>query len=69
MPSWLLVVIVSSVELVILVAIIGALVIVASTRNHKLRNELVKTRKELYHDRQLLDAYGIKEIQIGGNEE
>ena len=65
MPSWLLVVIVSSVELVILVAIIGALVIVASNRNHKLRVELNSIRKEFNHNKQLLDDYGIKEINIG----
>lgn len=69
MASWLLVLVVSMVWLGILVAIIGAVVIVASNRNAKLRKELNENKKVINHQEQLINAYGIKEIQIGGNEE
>ena len=69
MDSWLLVLIVSMVWLGIMACIVGAVVIVASNRNAKLRKELKENQKVISHQEQLINAYGIKEIHIGGNEQ
>ena len=64
MASWLLIVILSSIYLVLFVALSTAIVIVASNRIQKLKNEARQCQKQVKHSQELLDAYGIKEINI-----
>ena len=64
MASWLIAVIEASVFVLLLVALGGAIVIVASNRNNKLRKRVLELQKDNTHKQQLLDAYGIKEINI-----
>lgn len=65
MASWLLILIVSLIYLVILCCLVGAILIVASNRIIKARNERDNALKESKHCQELLNAYGIKEINIG----
>ena len=65
MDSWLMILIVSLVYLVILCCLIGAILIVASNRIIKARKERDNALKENKNYQELLNAYGIKEINIG----
>ena len=64
MASWLIAVIEASIFVLLLVALGVAIVIVASNRNYKLRKQLQELQKDNRHKQELLDAYGIKEINI-----
>lgn len=65
MDSWLLILIVSLIYLVILCCLVGAVLIVASNRIIKARKERDNALKENKHYQELLNAYGIREINIG----
>lgn len=65
MDSWLLILIVSLIYLVILCCLVGAILIVASNRIIKARKERDNALKESKYYQELLNAYGIREINIG----
>lgn len=65
MASWLIIVIVSIIYLVLLCGIMGAILIVVSKRIKERDTKIKEITKDLKHSQELLDAYGIKEINIG----
>ena len=69
MDFWLQMLILGVVLGMLFITLSGAILIVASSRIQK-RDEVIKQlTKENVHKQELLDAYGIKEITIGGDED
>lgn len=69
METWLQMLIFGLVLGMLFLTLSGAILITASNRIQKRDEKIRKLTKENEHKQQLLDAYGIKEITIGGEED
>ena len=68
MPYWLVNLIVVVCLVVIFIAILGAMAMLFTYRLNVERNKVDALVKENNHKQELLNAYGIKEIYIGGDD-
>lgn len=69
MDFWLQMLILGVVLGMLFITLSGAILIVASSRIQKRDEKIRKLTKENDRKQRLLDAYGIKEITIGGEED
>lgn len=69
MSTPILILVLSGIYLVISLAVIGAVLIVASKRIKERDLKIKEATKLAKHNQELLDAYGIKEIKIKKEEE
>ena len=69
MATWVLILILSGCWFMIFLILANAIIIVAEKRIRERDKRIKHLTKENAHKQQLLDAYGIKEITIGGEEE
>ena len=69
METWKLLLLVGGLLTLLFLALIGGIIITAESRIIKKNEEIRNLKKENAHKQQLLDAYGIKEITIGGDED
>lgn len=69
METWLQMLIFGLVLGMLFLTLSGAILITASNRIQKRDEKIRKLTKENDHKQRLLDAYGIKEITIGGEED
>ena len=64
MPLWLLILILIATVSLFWIAILGAVIFTASARINRANVERDAALKQNFHSKQLLDAYGVKEITI-----
>ena len=64
MPTWLLIIILSSIFLFLLIAISGAIIFTATLRIKKATMERDEALKMAHNAKQKLETYGFKEIDI-----
>lgn len=69
METWVLIVILSGCWFLIFLALLGGIIIVAEKRIMGRNKVIDQLTKENAHKQALLDAYGIKEIYIGKEED
>ena len=65
MPGWALILIISGLYFLLFSALTAGILITAFNRIHKANLERDEALKRAFQAEQLLDAYGIKEIDIG----
>lgn len=69
METWKLLLLVGGLLTLLFLTLIGGIIITAESRIIKKNDEICNLKKENKHKQELLDAYGIKEITIGGEED
>ena len=69
METWLLLTIVGCILAFLFLILANAIIIVAEKRIHKRDEKIRQLEKDNKHKQELIDAYGIKEITIGGEED